>query len=149
MARPTRVLDSVRDLLTDAERIDVSLTGGAVLHDEDVSLYADALVRELRKEFSGIEIESAEETACGVILDIRPVNTRTAALLACKQYWHLVDKVHYDTTTERIIVTFPVRPQVRFCSTLVWVTIVYAASAVCYYLANQTVPVLELVSALS
>lgn len=120
-----------------------------MLHDDDVELYTDALVQELRAEFDCIEIEHTEPTANGVVLDIRPVNTRTAALLACKRYKHLVERVHYDSTTERITVTFPVLQQVRFCSSLVWIVVVFVASAVCYYLANQTLPVHELVAVLS
>jgi hypothetical protein len=149
MARPSRVLDSVRDLLDVSEAVDVALTGGAVLHDEDVGLYTDALLRELQGEFHNIEIEHVEPTTNGVILDIRPADTRTAVLLSCKKYWHIVKTVHYDTTHGRIIVTFPILPQVRFCSSLAWIILVFAASAVCYYLGTQTLPVVELVAALS
>jgi hypothetical protein len=145
MERRSRPLDSIREILDSAEELDLTLSGGAILHDEELGLYVDALLADIQAAFKGTaEVAHHERTATGVVLNIVPQSKTTAVYRFCKLQVDTVDTVDYDYRTEKIGVSFGVRPPVRFCETFVWVCVLYALAAVCVYVAQQSISASEL-----
>ncbi len=150
MALHKRPLDSVRDLLNDAEEIDLNLTGGAFLRDADVGLYADALLDEIRTKFgAAVEIEHFERIVNGITLSVLPQSRTTAVLLHCKGARHIVADARYDATNENIVIAFNLRAPVLFCTTLLWVVLWYAIAYGCFIGGSALVPTHALVAAYS
>jgi len=150
MALHKRTLDSVRDLLDEAEEIDINLTGGTFLRDADVDLYTDALLREIRETYgTTVEIEHFEKVVNGVVLSVLPQHKTTAVYLHCKNAWRLVSDVRYDAKTGSIVVTFNLRAPVYFCSTLFSVVAWGAVSAACAWAGAAFASPWEIVEALA
>ncbi len=145
MAFRSRTLDPIREILDSAERLDLTLSGGAILHDEELDLYVESLLQEIKEGLQGrVSVVHHERTATGVILTVVPVAKTTAVFLFCKQQACLVDRVDYDYKTEKITVGFGVRPPVRFCTTVAWCIFLYAVAGLCLYYAVQSTPPGEL-----
>jgi len=150
MALHKRPLDSVRDLLDDAEALDINLTGGTFLRDADVALYTDALLGEIRSKFgTTVEIERFEPAVNGVLLSVLPQHRNIGVLLLCKGATHLVSNAQYDETNGVISVTFNLRPPVNFCVTLAWVVFLYALAAACFFGGDAILPAHQLVHAIT
>lgn len=149
MAKRSRTLASVRELLDTAERLDIDFTGGALLHEEEVSLYTNSLLQAIRAEFQeGVEVERSEETTCGVILSVLP-GARTAGVYQfCKDCTDLVKEARYDVIAGTITVTYNLRPPVHFCWTSFVAFVAFAAAIACYYAASLSVPVETLIATL-
>ncbi len=139
MAFRSRSLDPIREILDSAERLDLTLSGGAILHDDELGLYVDSLLRDIKDKFKeAVVVGHHERTASGLVLTVIPPAKTTAVYLFCKRQVDLVDDVSYDIKTEKITVAFAIRPPVRFCASVAWVIFLYAVAAVCLYFASQS-----------
>lgn len=145
-----RPLDSVRDLLNEAEAVDINLTGGTFLRDADVALYTDALLREIRETYgSTVEIEHFEPIVNGVVLSVLPQHKTTAVYLHCKHAQHLVSDVQYDQATSNIVVAFNLRAPVNFCATVGAAVAWCAVAAACWWGGGTFASPWELAAALA
>lgn len=149
MALANRPFDSVRDLLKQAEEFDISLTGGAILHDDDVKRYTDELLSEVHRQFgTTVEIGNFEPSVNGVLFTVLPPHKNTGVFLLCKAL-HIVSDVQYDPQRQITAVTFNLQPPVYFCASFAWVVFLYVLAAACFLGGDAFMPATELVHAFS
>src|SRR5690349_7195097 len=86
MAFRSRSLDPIREILDSAERLDLTLSGGAILHDDELDLYVDTLLGYIYNKFKdAVVVGHHERTASGVVITVIPPAKTTAVYLFCKK----------------------------------------------------------------
>lgn len=141
MDRPKTLIRTARDILSSAEAFDLRYTGGLFLQETDVDHYIDRLLGEIARYFGAdIEIARYEPLVNAVKIEILPVEQAHGFYVFCRSKWDFVESVQQDDDTNVFVITFKIRPPVRFMSSVVSILFYCTITLICHYMLSVVAP---------
>lgn len=142
MAHRKTILNSARDLIASAERIDIEYTGGVILQEVDVAYFTDELFNRLRDRYgTSIEIHHFEPLINGVKVQVLPIEQANLFYVFCQSCRGLVDSITpAEFSVNEFSIIFKLRPPVRLLPTICSIFMLLTLAACCHYIIIQIDP---------
>lgn len=145
MAQRQTILNSARDLIATAERIDIEYTGGVILQEVDVQYFIDELFDQLHSRYgSAIEVHHYEPLINGVKVQVLPIEQANLFYVFCQSRRGLVDSITpAEFNVNEFSIIFKLRPPVRFLASVCSILVLLFLAACCHFIINQIDPTFD------